>query len=390
MSKITRNYIPEMLALGFWKRRPRMVTVNLTNHCNQQCIYCEIGMSVPSLAEGDLSFEDLIWILHQMKANNIRKISLCGGEPFLFPRLIDLIRYAGELKIRSSVTTNGMTAHLLSPADLDILVKYGTEVNLSVDSFDEETNNRIRGNSGALRNAMKSFRHLEDNGVLVTVLTVISRFNHRNLAEFFQQAWKSGIRQVLFQPVISFSNYPDRHVLKDKSNYNVPPEEVDALMSELHKILRFERMHRIRSNTYRILPWIRSYLMTSAGAGDHWFFNGVLKKFYCREVDAIIDISYNGSIQPCALSVARVNIHERKDTDLVSLWKNATQDLRNRLERSDFPAVCNGCCNHFSRNMMASVIRYPFLNRITLIRLASLIIGRAFSLSVKKLILVKL
>ena len=120
-SKLIKNYLPEIFALGLFRSKPAMVTVNLTNRCNQHCIYCEIGTNPPSHGKDALTVEDLKWIIDEMAANKIRRISLCGGEPFLFDGLIDIIAYAGKKNIRCSVTTNGMTAHRLDESALTML-----------------------------------------------------------------------------------------------------------------------------------------------------------------------------------------------------------------------------------------------------------------------------
>lgn len=389
-SKIFRNYLPELFALGFIRIKPGMVTVNLTNRCNQKCIYCEIGQSIPSSREDRLSRDDLYWIIDQMSVLKIRKISLCGGEPFLFDGLLDVISYAGKRSIRCSVTSNGMTAHKLGVDALNMLRECKTEINLSIDSFDEEMNTLTRGVPSALANSVKSAGRLMEHGIPVTVLTVISKYNYKALSEFLQTAYRYGIKQVLFQPVIYYSNYPEQRALENKSSLNVERENIPMLMVQLKKILEFERKHDIRTNVYRIYTWIMAYLETASGNGRKWFFEDVLKKFYCREVYAIIDISYDGGIQPCGLAVARVSIMGDREPGLKNLWLQATAGLRSDVQQNRFYDFCNGCCHHFSRNMLASVLKYPLKNKRALITLFPLIVSRVIWNVYKKIFIHKL
>ncbi|MCK9205072.1 MAG: radical SAM protein [Bacteroidales bacterium] len=384
-SKIKRNYLPEFFALGFVRTKPSMVTVNLTSRCNQQCVYCEIGQGISSKRTDRLTPDDLKWIIDQMAINKIPKISLCGGEPFLFDGILDAIAYAGEKNIRCSVTTNGMITHRLNELELDILRKCKTEINISVDSFRDEIQLITRGSQGSIPNALKSIEKLYKNGIPVTVLTVISKFNDRDLFQFFKSAYEKGIKQVLFQPVICYSNYPDRRAIDDKSQFNVSVEKLDILMDELRKILKFERNHKIKTNVYRFYPWIGDYLKTAEAKDGTWFFNKILKKFYCREIDAIIDISYDGGIQPCGLALSSINIYENRQLGLIALWKSATSELREEMQAGRCRDICNGCCHHFSRNMLASIMKYPFQNRLALIGLFPLIFSRIQSRALKKL-----
>ena len=386
-SKIIRNYIPALSGLIFDKSKPSMVSVNLTQQCNQRCIYCEIGQDKPSTAKETLSLSDIKWILDEMAANSIKKISLCGGEPFLFDGIIDAIDYAGKKNIRCSITTNGMTAHMLNETELNVLKECNCEINISVDSLQESIQAFTRGNSLALQNALKSIQKLTEWNIPVTVLTVISKYNYHDLYTFITEAYKKGIKQVLFQPVIYYSNYPERIVVDKKSQLNVSINDIDILMEELKKILHFEKKHRINTNVYRIFPWIRYYLKTATTQDGKWFFNTVLAKFFCRDVFAIIDISFNGGIQPCCLSLASISIINNRQAGLMELWNKATEKIKIDLLSGRYYECCNGCCNHFSRNMIASIIKYPLKNRSALITIMPLLLSRLRSRILKKLYL---
>jgi MoaA/NifB/PqqE/SkfB family radical SAM enzyme len=376
-SKLKSNYMPEAAALIFGRTKPSMVTVNLTNRCNQQCIYCEIGKDIPSSENEFLDLDDLKWIIDEMSLLNIPRISLCGGEPFLFDGILDIVQYAGNKNIRCTITSNGMTVFKLNEKDLSVFREFKTLVNISIDSFEDEIQSRTRGNSQALQNALKSINTLNNAGIPVTVLTVISKYNYHKLFDFATEVCEKGITQLLFQPVIYSSNYPDRDAINEKSQINVPADKLDILMDELKKIHHYERTHKINTNVYRILPWIKSYLTTSEAHNREWFFNDVLNKFYCRELYAIIDIAYDGGIQPCGLAKASINIRKNKEQGLLASWLEATKAIKDDIENERFHTYCNACCHHFSRNMLASIIRYPVSNRIALMHMTTALLSRA-------------
>ena len=353
-----------------------MVTVNLTDRCNQHCIYCELGSQQSSEKKETLTTNDLQWIIDQMAINHIRKLSLCGGEPFLFEGLFETVSYAGQKNICCTITTNGMTAFKVSKDELEILKRCKSQINISIDSFRNEILTLTRGTPAALPNALKSIQLLQESSIPVTVLTAISKYNYHELSKFLEEAFNRNIKQVLFQPLIYYSNYPEKSALEHKSQLNVPIEYLDKLMAELRAILKFERHHPIKTNVYRILPWISHYLTTAADPSENWFFDKVLRKFYCREIDAIIDISYYGDIQPCGLAPAKISIHEDRDRGLLNLWKNATSEIRTEMVNSNFRTYCNGCCHHFSRNMLASIMKYPLQNRSALLKMTPLLTSR--------------
>ncbi len=384
-SKIITNYLPEISALIFGRSKPSMVTVNLTARCDQKCIYCEIGRNIASPGIGRLTVDDMTWIIDQMAANKIRKLALCGGEPFLFKGIVDVVAYAGKKSIRCAITTNGMTAHMLNESELNILKECKTEVNISIDSFQESIQSYTRGTPAALPNALKSVQKLSEKRIPVTLISVISKYNYHDLFKSLTSAYEKGIKQVLFQPVIYYSNYPDRNPIEKKSQFNVSVDKLDLLMNELRKILRFERRHNINTNIYRIFPWIKYYLRTAASQNGEWFFNNVLNKFYCREIHAIIDITYDGGIQPCGLALATISIHENRHLGLMELWSQATTGIKNDLLNGRYHEYCNGCCHHFSRNMLASIMKYPIKNRVALVKMLLLLLSRIFSRILKNI-----
>lgn len=385
MSKLINNYLPELRSLFRRWKRPSMVTINLTRRCNQKCVYCEIGILSQPDKKDRLTLADLKWLLDQMSIYKIQRISLCGGEPFLFDGIIDIIEYAGKKEIRCSITSNGMTVHKLTEKELNTLKKFNTEINISVDSFNENIQTFTRGNSLSLQNALKSIKKLLENNIPVTVLTAISKYNFKDLLNHTTKVYELGVKQVLFQPIIYYSNYPDQKTIDNKSNLNVDIDNIDVLKNELKMILKFEKVHKINTNVYRIIPWIEHYIKTAYNLNGKWFFNNVLNKFFCREIYAIIDISYDGEIQPCCLSKATINIFDERNLGLLELWSKATLKIKDDMINGRFYNHCNGCCNHFSRNMLASLMKYPFQNRATLLKMIPLLSSRAFSRIYKNL-----
>ncbi len=387
--KLRINYYPEITSWIFGREKPSIVSVNLTDKCNQRCVYCEIGRNTESLNTDTLTKEDLRWIIDQMALHKMTRLSMCGGEPFLFQSIIEVVAYAWSKYIRCNITSNGMTIHKLNTDDFSILKRCETAINISVDSFLQTIQAQTRGVEVALQNAMLSIDKLKEKEIPVTVLSAISKYNYLDLYSSLIKAYELGITQVLYQPIISYSNYPDKKVVDNKPQLNVSFAKADIVLDQLQKIYKFERIHKINTNVYRILPWIKYYLKSATNAEGNFFFFDVLKKFYCREAFAVIDISYYGGIQPCGLSLPEINIKSDRSIDLLNLWSDATKKLKYDLNKNRFPLYCNGCCHKFGRNMLASVMKYPLANRKALIKIISLLISRTIFRLYKNLFITK-
>ncbi len=361
-----------------------MVTVNLTRRCNQRCIYCEIGSYAPSIEKDILTKSDLFWIIDQMELIGIPKLSLCGGEPFLFDGIFDVITYAGRKKIYCSITTNGMTVHQFKENELVILRENHVQINISIDSFKENIQGLTRGHPKALTNALKSIETLKEANLPVTVLVAISKYNFHDLSNFVSNSCEKGIKQIVFQPIIYYSNYPDQETIQNKYDLNLSKEQIPILMEQLYKIQELEQKNYISTNVYRIIPWISQYLENVSQQNGDWFFDPILPRFYCREIHAVIDISYDGGIQPCGLAPAFISIFNDRSPGLLGLWFKATQSIKNDMRNNNYREYCNGCCHKFSRNMIASAMKYPVKNHQALLTLAMAIAKRVYYKARKK------
>ncbi len=314
----------------------------------------------------------------------IKRLAINGGEPFLYPHILALVEYAGSKNVRCNITSNGMNIHMLSQADIDLLKKFSCEINISVDSMCEEIHNVTRGHKNALANAIKSARLLIKNGIVPIFLTAISKYNYNDLLRSLTEVRKLGVKTVLYQPIISYSNYPDRQTIDNKAELNVSREQVPLLLAELRKILKYEFTHGVKTNVYRLLPWIESYLDFVNGSSQKYFWQKILPVFRCRDIYAIVDIAYDGEVQPCALCTSGIYLSGLREKNLTELWLDAGKNLRAGNEKGNFPSFCNGCCNHFSRNMLYSVFRYPLINYKMFFKVFYLSIRRLFSTLIKQ------
>jgi molybdenum cofactor biosynthesis protein A len=108
----------------------------VTDRCNLRCFYCMPEEGIKYLPQKELlTFDEILRITTITAGMGISKIRLTGGEPFVRPDLMDLIRAMVKIKGVNElhITTNGiLTApHIGELKDLDI-----KSVNLSLDTLD--------------------------------------------------------------------------------------------------------------------------------------------------------------------------------------------------------------------------------------------------------------
>ncbi len=89
-----------------WALAPRQVSIALTNACDLACPHCFAPKT-----HGLLGFDQLTSWLDELDANGAIGIGFGGGEPTLYPKFVELCRYAAE-KTRLAVTFTTHGHHL--------------------------------------------------------------------------------------------------------------------------------------------------------------------------------------------------------------------------------------------------------------------------------------
>ncbi len=93
--------------INMWSSAPRQVSVALTNACDLKCPHCYVS-KFPAM----LSFDKLTSWLDELDANGCIGVGFGGGEPTLYPRLLEICAYAvRETNLAVTMTTH---AHRLN------------------------------------------------------------------------------------------------------------------------------------------------------------------------------------------------------------------------------------------------------------------------------------
>lgn len=106
------------------QRRPIFVSWALTNKCPHSCPYCHISQK----KNRELSTEESLLLLSQLKESGCKVISFTGGEPLLRPDLKDILARAKKLSIYTYLCSTGYPA----PSDFSFL-DYVDCLNISID-----------------------------------------------------------------------------------------------------------------------------------------------------------------------------------------------------------------------------------------------------------------
>lgn len=148
-----------------------IVYLELTRACNLKCIHCLNNSGIKQ--KDELTKEDLLKLIKNFSSHGVQEIRFTGGEPLLFNGIYDLIRFATEEGICTSLGTNGT---LVTKEVAKKLKESGLKkVVVSIDG-NKKTHDKIRGKKN-YQKAMKGLKYLQKNGINVRVNSVIMKSN---------------------------------------------------------------------------------------------------------------------------------------------------------------------------------------------------------------------
>jgi radical SAM protein with 4Fe4S-binding SPASM domain len=117
---------------------PHILMIEPTNECNLHCPLCPTGAGTLKRPKGQMSFELYQHILADLDGALTRVMLYNYGEPFLHPRILDMIAEARRAEIHTRVSTNGQA--FLRGIDAIDLIACGLDyMRVSVDGATEET-----------------------------------------------------------------------------------------------------------------------------------------------------------------------------------------------------------------------------------------------------------
>lgn len=129
--------------------------------CNIECTHCFISSSPTNRSHAMMSLGEIEARLAEARKLGVREYYFTGGEPFMNREMIPILE-ATLKQGPATVLTNGM---LLSPricAQLRELIdrnEYSLDIRVSIDGFDRESHDRIRG-AGVWDRVMIGLRNL--------------------------------------------------------------------------------------------------------------------------------------------------------------------------------------------------------------------------------------
>ena len=155
--------------------KPDTLWFNTGTLCNIECLNCYIESSPTNDRLVYLSAAEVETYLNELDARDwqAREIGFTGGEPFMNPDIIEMIRLSLKRGYEVLVLTNAMRPMMRKSvrAGLEkVQAEFGQQLTLriSLDHWSEEHHDKERG-QGAFQKTLQGMRWLRDTGITMTV-----------------------------------------------------------------------------------------------------------------------------------------------------------------------------------------------------------------------------
>lgn len=197
---------------------PIYIRIKPTNYCNHQCYYCSYADSALGLRDSVVKQDQIPWekmqeIISDMQEMGVKAVTFSGGgEPLVYPYIVEAMQQVLDAGIDLSVITNGQ---LLKDDRAEVLAN-AKWVRISFDAADAETYAKVRQIPveafGEVCDNIKKFSKIKSDTCELGINFVI---NHENASQVYDMA------EMVKQLGVNHIKYTAR-ITKDLFNYHEP------------------------------------------------------------------------------------------------------------------------------------------------------------------------
>ena len=312
-----------------------------TYACDSQCVHCISAgkKAVPN----EIGTEDAKKIVDQAADFGATFFGITGGQPFLRKDLFEVLDYATEKGLCTSIITDG---RILDEEAFKKIVKNQTKISVSIDGA-EKTDDAIRGR-GAYKAAISAIEQFAKEKLLNCLVYTfanageVTNANEADMRHVLDLAKRYDARWVVFHGMIPYSS--DKASLKA----DLTPAQYEWVCNKLFDL----------TPEYNGKPAINVYIPFYARVAkqrgmpdfDNWYNNFFLGRCFFGK---FMSIAENGDAIPCSYNDT-YRVGNIKNKPIKQIWAemrsseffNKVKDKRNikgKCGVCEYKELCGGC-----------------------------------------------
>ncbi len=333
MARNFMNNQENQLRVLFWET---------TAGCNLECIHCRRIDVSKQLMESDLSTEESLKLIDQIRETGECILVFSGGEPLMRPDIFQLAAHANDVGLTVALASNGT---MITPEIAQKLKDSGVQrVAVSLDGATPETHDMFRKLPGSFDRAVKGIKYVQDVGVSTQINCTIAKHNVHQVEEIYSNAVNLGVDALhifMLVPVgcgveIEESQSLDAEKYEEVLNWFYGVSLENKIQLKATCAPHYFRIMRQRAAAEGITVTPKTHGMAAMTKG-------------CLAGQSICFISHKGEVFPCGyfpLEAGHVRKRHFKD-----IWKDSEifgklrdqENLEGKCGACDYKTVCEGC-----------------------------------------------
>lgn len=190
----------EIIKAKLPKDNPLHIHISITTDCNLRCSHCYGSFG---FKKTDIPFNFLKKMLYLIK-DEVLYVNLSGGEPTRYSDFINLINYLDKIKLPYCLTTNGIFSDSLfekiKQSNMVLSIK------ISLDGITSNSHTYIRDpinrNKFVFKKTIGTIKRFTDEGIFVTVGTLVHSKNYNQLLGFPKFLSNLGVKKWVIGPLL--------------------------------------------------------------------------------------------------------------------------------------------------------------------------------------------
>jgi cyclic pyranopterin phosphate synthase len=300
------------------------ISIALTSKCNLRCKGCSYGRDFMPLEH--VSLEKVKEVLESMRVMNIQYVWFYGGEPSMIKSadLIEMVRYATELGLTSTLGTNGV---MLDEKLIGSLYDVGLR-RIAIGLYGvEEDYNAYVDREDVFSQLERNLKHIKSTYPAVSVtMGWLFMKPTCNLKSVQEMTAFSKRHNLSFNINLVHYDFPYFVTDTEKSSLLLDEDDLDEIKLVQEELIAFKRSH----------PELLLNSLTGINSISDWLIKKEKIDIPCYRYDYIW-IAANGDVQVCQKAALLGNIYDH------SLEEIIYTDEHTQSARDCFALNCTGC-----------------------------------------------
>lgn len=226
--KVFSHYLDALGVLDGMRayKGPDFAQIDLTNNCNNDCIGCWCNSPLleekkisASIKSQELTYQRVIRLIKELHGMGTRHLYFAGGgEPFMHPRIMDIVAFAKKKKMECFINTNFT---LIDERRVMELVDIGVDsLTVSIWAGSPEVYAKTHPNKGedtfnSIKERLTFLNSIKDTLPRVKMYHVIFNMNYQELEKMVEFVAATGCESVEFTVIDTIPGKTDKLLLSE-------------------------------------------------------------------------------------------------------------------------------------------------------------------------------